>query len=210
MLTDKRYSLWSSCTVTLASESDGEYLVINYIKGNKSKELKLSIFDITCVVRVYNQTHTNCLAIHTAVRTMERSYIMLAAVSEKELNEWITTLSASCQKARKCEGAPKPSALWCTTSWGDVFFSDAKDESGQLFSKSTERMDHSPIRQTFEFGKSINAIGKSVLNFIQLSSLVAKCGKYSPVEFENFVYFCITHGKALPLCGNVAFSRVIQ
>ena len=30
-----------------------------------------------------------------------------------------------------------------------------------------------------------------------------KCGKYSPVKFANFVYFRITDGKALPLCGNV-------
>ena len=132
MLTDKRYNVWCSCTVTLSSESDGECLIIHYTKANKSKEMKLSIFDITCVVRVYNQTHTNCLAIHTAVRTMERSYLMLSALSEKELNEWVTTLSSSCQKARKCEGAPKSSALWCTTSWGDVFFSDARDESGAL------------------------------------------------------------------------------
>ena len=33
--------------------------------------------------------------------------------------------------------------------------------------------------------------------------IIVKCGKYSPVKFANFVYFCITHGKALPLCGNV-------
>ena len=67
-------------------------------------------------------------------------------------------------------------------------------------------MDHSPIRQTFEFGKSISTAGKSILNFIQLSSLVAnivKCGECSPVNFANFVYFCITHGRVLPLCGNV-------
>ena len=46
-------------------------------------------------------------------------------------------------------------------------------------------MDHSPIRQTFEFGKSISTAGKSILNFIQLSSLVAnivKCGECSPVN----------------------------
>ena len=30
-----------------------------------------------------------------------------------------------------------------------------------------------------------------------------KCTKYSPVKFANFVYICITNGKALPLCGNV-------
>ena len=53
-------------------------------------------------------------------------------------------------------------------------------------------MDHFPIRQTLEFGKSICTAGKSILNFIQLSSLVAnivKCGKCSPVKFANFVYF---------------------
>ena len=42
---------------------------------------------------------------------------------------------------------------------------------------------------------------------------IVKCRKYSPAKLANFVYFCITHGKALPLhmwkCGN-AFSRVIQ
>ena len=36
------------------------------------------------------------------------------------------------------------------------------------------RIDHSPIRQSFEFGKSISTAGKSIVNFIQLSSLVAK------------------------------------
>ena len=35
-------------------------------------------------------------------------------------------------------------------------------------------MDDSPISQTFEFGKSISTAGKSILNFIQLPSLVAK------------------------------------
>ena len=35
-------------------------------------------------------------------------------------------------------------------------------------------VDHSPIGQTFEFGKSISIAGKSILNFIQLSCLVAK------------------------------------
>ena len=47
-------------------------------------------------------------------------------------------------------------------------------------------MDHSAIKQTFEFGKSISAAEKSILNFIQLSSLLAnycKCGKYSPAKF---------------------------
>ena len=66
-------------------------------------------------------------------------------------------------------------------------------------------MDHSPIRQTFEFGKSISAVRKSILNLIQLSSLqnIEKCGKFSPIKFAKFLYFCIMHRKALPLRGNV-------
>ena len=68
-------------------------------------------------------------------------------------------------------------------------------------------MNHSPIRQTFEFGKLISTTGKGILNFIQLSSLDAKYCKmwkiYNPVKFANFVFFSITHRKALPLCGNV-------
>ena len=133
MLSDKRNNTWSSCTVTLASEANGECLIVHYNKANKTKEMRIVIFDITCVARVYNQTYTNCFAIYTAVRTMERSFLMLSALNEKELNEWVTSLNASCQRARKCEGPPKPSALWCTTAWGDVFFSDSKDESGRLF-----------------------------------------------------------------------------
>ena len=42
-------------------------------------------------------------------------------------------------------------------------------------------MGHSPIRQTFEFRKSISTAGKSILNFIQLSSLVAKNCKMSKI-----------------------------
>ena len=39
---------------------------------------------------------------------------------------------------------------------------------------------------------------------------IVKCGKHSPVKFENFVYFCITNGKALPLCGNVVTHSPAQ
>ena len=37
-----------------------------------------------------------------------------------------------------------------------------------------ESMDHSTIRQTFEFGQSISTAGKNILNFIQLSPFVAE------------------------------------
>ena len=56
-------------------------------------------------------------------------------------------------------------------------------------------MDQFPIRQTLELGKSISTGEKSILNLVKLSSLVIEyCNRrvlyYSPVKFENFVYFC--------------------
>ena len=45
---------------------------------------------------------------------------------------------------------------------------------GKMGIVSPTPMDHSPISQSFEFGKSISTAGKSILNFVQLSSLAAK------------------------------------
>ena len=132
MLSDKRNNLWCECKMSLGNEADSACLIIDYRQGSKSKEMKLMMSDITCVRRIYDKTCTNCFAIHTALRTMERNSLLFSASSEKEVNDWITSLTASCQQARKCEGPPKASALWCTTLWGDVFFSDSKDESGEL------------------------------------------------------------------------------
>ncbi len=64
-------------------------------------------------------------------------------------------------------------------------------------------MDHSPIRQTFEVGKFISTAGKSITNLVKLWKI------QSYVKFANFVCFCITRGKALPLFENVVtLSRV--
>ena len=80
-------------------------------------------------------------------------------------------------------------------------------------------MDNSPIRQTFIFENNFSKVEKSVVNLVKLSSLVAKyckmSKKYSPVKFANFVYFCITNGKALSLCGNLvtlfpAYAKVYK
>ncbi len=40
---------------------------------------------------------------------------------------------------------------------------------------------------------------------------MVKCGKYSRVKFGNFVYFCITRGKALPhfeMCNYTKFRML--
>ena len=76
-------------------------------------------------------------------------------------------------------------------------------------------MDHSPIQQTFEFGKSISTAEKSILNFRQLSRLVAKYCKMWKIQSCKVGEFCILlyyERKSVTTmwkCGN-AFSRVIQ
>ena len=55
-------------------------------------------------------------------------------------------------------------------------------------------MADSLFRQTFGLGIFISAAGKSILNLLNLLSLVAKhceMWKYSPVKFANFVYFVL-------------------
>ena len=76
---------------------------------------------------------------------------------------------------------------------------------GGLTKRNYTSRDHSPIRQSFKLENNFSTVGKSFLSLVKEVWLqnIVKCGKYSPVKFANFVYISITHGKALPLCGNV-------
>ena len=40
---------------------------------------------------------------------------------------------------------------------------------------------------------------KEHLKLSKIAKLVVKCEKYNPMKFANFVYFCITHRKLIPL-----------
>ena len=68
---------------------------------------------------------------------------------------------------------------------------------------------------TFEFGKSISIAEKSILNFIQFSSLVAKYCKMGKIwprkvcEFCILLYYARKSVSSMWKCGN-AFSRVIK
>ena len=62
-------------------------------------------------------------------------------------------------------------------------------------------MDHSPFRQTSELGiyehgwKEHPKFSKLVKCGCKMLQNIVKCGKYSPVKFANFVYFCIMREK---------------
>ena len=87
----------------------------------------------------------------------------------------------------------------------DVFYYDYK---GKFVT-----MDHSPIRQTFEFGKSISTAGKSSLNFIGLSSFVGRYFRMPKIYSCRVCEFCILFYYArksvttMWKCGNAFFPR---
>ena len=66
-------------------------------------------------------------------------------------------------------------------------------------------MDHSSFilnLHLYKKAKSFTAARKSILKLVNCQVWwrnIVKYGKYTFAKFANFVYFCITHGKALPL-----------
>ena len=52
-------------------------------------------------------------------------------------------------------------------------------------------MDHSPIRQTFELGKFISTARKSIIDLVQLRSLVEKYRKMWKIQSSAFLYLGI-------------------
>ena len=52
-------------------------------------------------------------------------------------------------------------------------------------------MDHSPIRQTFELGKFISTAGKSIINLVNLRSLVEQYRKMWKIQSCEVCEFCI-------------------
>ena len=58
-------------------------------------------------------------------------------------------------------------------------------------------MDHSPFRKNLGIRILTSTAGKSTLNLLNCEvwlQNIVRCGKYSPVKFANFVYFCIMRG----------------
>ena len=120
---------------------------------------------------------------------------------------------------QSCNGRADKGKIWKKSGVSHPVISLIKREIHrtplQTSKQAFEAMDHSPIRQTFEFEKSISTAGKSILDFMQLSSLVAKYCKMWKIwprkvfEFCILLYYARKSVTTMWKCGN-AFSRVIQ
>lgn len=126
ILFDTNSNLWYDCFVKLdhGGETKQGGLLCYHEKSSGYEELRIPLCDITCVCIVCKMSRNHCFAIHTPLRTQQRNPLVIHAGSEKELNDWVATLSMAVSRVHKCEGPASPKAIWATSLCGDVFFCD--------------------------------------------------------------------------------------
>ncbi|XP_038125125.1 tectonin beta-propeller repeat-containing protein 1 isoform X1 [Cyprinodon tularosa] len=92
---------------------------VYYTQYDEKKHLQVFINEVTALVPVLQDCNYT-FAVYTAERTKQRWPLVLAAPSEKEMNDWLELLSECCCKCRGIAGAPSTQALWSITSKGDI------------------------------------------------------------------------------------------
>uniref|UniRef100_A0A3Q3GQ88 Tectonin beta-propeller repeat-containing protein 1 n=1 Tax=Labrus bergylta TaxID=56723 RepID=A0A3Q3GQ88_9LABR len=92
---------------------------VYYTQYDEKKYLHVFINEVTALVPVLRDSH-HAFAVYTAQRTKQRWPLVLAAQTERDMNEWLSLLSDCCCECRGITGPPSRHALWSTTSKGDI------------------------------------------------------------------------------------------
>ncbi|XP_035036105.2 tectonin beta-propeller repeat-containing protein 1 isoform X3 [Hippoglossus stenolepis] len=92
---------------------------VYYTQYDEKKYLHVYISEVTALVPVLRDSHY-AFAVYTAQRTKQRWPLVLAAQTEKDMNDWLRLLSDCCCECRGITGSPSRHALWSTTSKGDI------------------------------------------------------------------------------------------
>ena len=124
ILLDPNSNLWFDCFVKLdqgGGHKNGALLIYHETRS-AHEEMCILFCDIKCVCIVHKMSRNHCFAIHTSAIGHERNPLVINAGSEKELHDWVTTVSIAVSVVHKCEGGASPNAIWATSLWGDVFF----------------------------------------------------------------------------------------
>ncbi|XP_061160008.1 tectonin beta-propeller repeat-containing protein 1 isoform X1 [Syngnathus typhle] len=106
-----------------STKSDGgkdSIFFIYYTQYDEKKYIHIFINEITALVPVARDCHY-AFAVYTGYRTRQRSPLVLAAQTEKDMNDWLSLLSDVCCECRGIATPPSRQALWSTTSKGDIF-----------------------------------------------------------------------------------------
>ncbi|XP_035472130.2 tectonin beta-propeller repeat-containing protein 1 isoform X3 [Scophthalmus maximus] len=99
-------------------------LFVYYTQYDEKKFLHVIIGEVTALVPQLRDCH-HAFAVYTAQRTKERWPLVLAAQTEKDMNDWLCLLSDCCCECRGIAGPPSRQALWSTTSKGDIMVHEA-------------------------------------------------------------------------------------
>uniref|UniRef100_A0A672G688 Tectonin beta-propeller repeat-containing protein 1 n=1 Tax=Salarias fasciatus TaxID=181472 RepID=A0A672G688_SALFA len=115
---------WVDVGVALeqSTRSDGRkdsIFFVYYTQYDEKKYLHVFISEVTALVPVLRDCHF-AFAVYTAERTKQRWPLVLAAPSERDMNDWLCLLSDCCCECRGIAGPPSRQALWSTTSKGDI------------------------------------------------------------------------------------------
>lgn len=124
MLLEANSNLWYECVVKLdqGDERREGALLCYYEKNSVYEEMRIALRDIACVCVIQKMSRNHCFAIHTPIRTQERNPLVIHTGSEKDLNDWLMSLSSAISRVHNCEGPASSRAIWATSLCGDVFF----------------------------------------------------------------------------------------
>lgn len=115
---------WVDVSVALeqSTKSDGRkdcIFFVYYTQYDEKKYLQVFINEITALVPVLRDCYY-AFAVYTAQKTKQRWPLVLAAQTEKDMNDWLSLLSDCCCECQGIKGPPSRHALWSTTSKGDI------------------------------------------------------------------------------------------
>ncbi|XP_068575081.1 tectonin beta-propeller repeat-containing protein 1 isoform X3 [Cebidichthys violaceus] len=115
---------WVDVGVALeqSTKSDGgkdSIFFVYYTQYDEKKYVHVFIHEVTALVPVFMDCHY-AFAVYTTQRTKQRWPLVLAAQTEKDMNDWLCLLSDCCCECRGITGPPSRQALWSTTSKGDI------------------------------------------------------------------------------------------
>lgn len=124
LLFDANSNMWCHCLFKLdpGGEDRQGALLCYFEKNSNYEEMRIPLHDITCVCVLHKMSRNHCFAIHTPVRTQQRNPLVIHTGNEKDLNDWVTSLSGAVSRVHNRKGPASPRAIWATTRYGDVFF----------------------------------------------------------------------------------------
>uniref|UniRef100_A0A667YA82 Tectonin beta-propeller repeat-containing protein 1 n=1 Tax=Myripristis murdjan TaxID=586833 RepID=A0A667YA82_9TELE len=101
-----------------AGKKDSIFFVY-YTQYDERKYIHVFVNEMTALVPVLRDCHY-AFAVYTTQRTRQRWPLVLAAQTEKDMNDWLSLLSDCCCECRGIKGPPSRQAMWSTTSKGDI------------------------------------------------------------------------------------------